>query len=132
MRRWRTVLAILIATLWVAAGAHCRLEALAGFHFLSCEDQTEAANSPVHSEKDCGSDGCWVIESGSYQAQKPLTAPAKPLLALVAGTLALPDLTQEASSGLVVTASPAPPELSRLWQFSRRTALPPRAPTFLS
>jgi len=132
MRRWRIILAIGIATLWVAVGSHCLLESLAGFDFFSCEQHAGAQNSPAHSDRDCGDDGCWAIESGSYQAQKPLNAPARPVLKLVAGLPVLPDPRLEGCTGQPPAASPAPPELTRLWQFSQRSALPPRAPTFVS
>jgi len=116
----------------VAVGAHCRLEALAGFHLFSCEEHAGAGTSPAHSEKDCGDDGCWAIESGSYQLQKPLEAPARPFLTPVAWLPILSDLSPAGSTGRLISASPAPPELPKLWQFSERTALPPRAPTFVA
>ena len=125
-------MAIVMATLWVAAGAHCSLEALAGSHFLSCEQHAGAQTPPAHSEKECGDDGCWAIESGSYQAEKPIDAPARPLLALVAWALVVPDLSQEDSNKAFLLPSPAPPELPKAWQFSQRSALPPRAPSFLA
>ena len=131
MRRWHTVLAIGIATLWVAVGSHCLLESLAGLEFFSCEQHAGADTSPAHSEDDCGADGCWAIESGSYQAQRPLNAPVRPVLALAAWLSVLPALSLEGGAGQVEAVACAPPELTRLWQFSQRSALPPRAPTFI-
>jgi hypothetical protein len=130
MRPWRTLLAGALATLWVAIGAHCRLEALPGFEFLACEQQSAAEHSPAHSERDCGDGACWAIESGSYQAEKPLTAPAKPAPMCVARLPLLSDLAQAQVPDVLSSISPAPPELPGTWQFSHRAALPPRAPSF--
>ncbi len=132
MRHWRTILAVALATLWVGAGAHCLLEALPGLEFLSCCQHPEAEKSPAHHENDCEGDGCSAIESGLYQAEKPQAAPVKPLLGLIAWLSAAPDDTPGRAARSVVPISPSPPELLRVWQFSLRTALPPRAPSFIS
>jgi len=118
-----------MATLWVAAGSHCRLEVLSGFEFLSCCHHAEADQSPAHHEKECGSDGCAAIELGFYRLETLQQAPLRPLLALVAWVVPLPDYCRPTAPTSPVIASSAPPEISRLWQFFQRTALPPRAPS---
>jgi hypothetical protein len=132
MRLWRTILLGAMATLWVAAGMHCRLEVLPGFEFLSCCQHSATDHSPAHHEQDCDGDGCAAIESGFYQLQSPQSAPAKPLLLLVAWVTPRPDLAPASAPRLLPTPAASPPELSRLWQFSQRAALPPRAPSFVS
>jgi hypothetical protein len=132
MRLGRTTLAILLATLWVGVGLHCRLETFPGLEFLSCCDHAAPDKSPAHQDNDCEGDGCAAIESGSYQLQPPQSAPVKPLLALVAWLTPLPDTGQLSSPALPVAVLPSPPEFLRLWQFTHRAALPPRAPTFVS
>ena len=79
-----------IATLWVAAGSHCRLEVLPGFEFLSCCQHPESEKTPAHHEKECGDDGCAAVELGFYKLAKPQQAPMKPLLAVgrLAGSFA--------------------------------------------
>jgi hypothetical protein len=121
-----------MATLWVAAGAHCLLEVLPGLEFLSCCQHPEADSSPGHHEKDCDSDGCAAIESGLYKAEKTQAAPPKPSLELVAWLLAAPQAAPAKTVSLTVLCSSSPPELHRIWQFSQRTARPPRAPSFAS
>jgi hypothetical protein len=131
MRPWRATLAITIATLWMVVGAHCLLEVLPGLEFLSCCQHAEAEKSPAHHEKDCGDDGCSTIEAGFYKLEQTQHAPAKPLL-LVAWVTPLSDIAPTTVLGSLVSCSSSPPELPRLWQFSQRTALPPRAPSFVS
>ena len=132
MRFWRTVLVLTLATLWVAAGEHCRLEMLSGFEFLSCCHHSEADKTPAHHEKDCGDDGCTTVESGFYQQARPNQSPPKPLLELVAWLVPLPEENPRAGVGYPLKVSDSPPELPGAWLFLQRAALPPRAPSFIS
>jgi len=132
VRLWRAILASAIVTLWVAASFHCRLEVLTGFEFLSCCQHSESEKSPTHHEKDCNDDGCSAVERGFYRPEATQSAPLIPLLALNAWLSPLPDDGPSRACQSLVTISSLPPELPRLWQFSQRTALPPRAPTFVS
>jgi hypothetical protein len=116
----------------VAAGSHCRLEILPGFEFLSCCQHSALEKSPTHHEKDCEHDGCAAIELGFYMQATPQQAPLKPLLLFVAWLVPLPHNCQAGESACLVPASPSPPDLPRIWQFSQRTALPPRAPSSIS
>ena len=131
MRRWRTVLAVAIATLWVAVGSHCLLEALAGFTFFACEQHAEAAGA-AHSDRDCGDDGCWAIESGAYQAQKPVNAPGRPLLLDITTLLTSVEVCPAEARTAPPGISASPPLPAALWKFAQRAALLPRAPTFVS
>ena len=63
---------------------------------------------------------------------KPQPAPLKPLLMFVAWLVPLPYSCQAGESVCLVPASSSPPDLPRIWQFSQRTALPPRAPSIVS
>jgi hypothetical protein len=116
----------------VVAGFHCRLEVLPGFEFLSCYQQPGADKAPAHHEKDCGDDGCASVELDCYKTEQAQNAPLTPLLALVAflSPLPEPDLASVVDRPVGVSASP--PELPKIWRFSQRTALPPRAPSFAS
>ncbi|MEI7939727.1 MAG: hypothetical protein WCK27_23845 [Verrucomicrobiota bacterium] len=122
----------MIATLWVAAGSHCRLEILPGFEFLSCCQHSDVEKNPTHHEKDCQDDGCAAVELGFYKLAKPQPAPLKPLRMFVAWLVPLPYSCQAGESVCLVPASSSPPDLPRIWQFSQRTALPPRAPSIVS
>ena len=126
------MLVVAIATLWVAAGSHCRLEVLPGFEFLSCCQHQNAEQTPTHHEKDCDEDGCAAIELGFYKLEPTQPASLGPVLGLVAWLVPVLDVCRPSPSDLPAFASCSPPELPRLWQFSQRTALPPRAPSFVS
>ncbi len=121
-----------MATLWVVVGFHCQLEVLPGFEFLSCCQHSTTAKAPAHHANDCDDDGCATIELGFFKQADPPAAPATPLLAFVAWLVPLPDDFQADPLSCLATASPVPPDLSRIWQFFQRTALPPRAPSFVS
>jgi hypothetical protein len=132
MRFWRTVLVLTLATLWVAAGEHCRLEMLSGFEFLSCCQHEEAEKAPAHHENDCDDDACTAVEQGFYKQARPQQPLLKPLLKLVAWLIPLADETEAERQGCLVRVASSPPELSRVWLFLQRAALPPRAPSFVS
>jgi hypothetical protein len=121
-----------MATLWVAAGFHCRLEVLRGFEFLSCCQHPGADQTQAHHEKDCGDDGCAAVELGLYKLEQPQALPQAPLLSLVALLSPLTEPDHVGAFDHLVSVSSSPPELPKVWQFSQRTALLPRAPSFVS
>jgi hypothetical protein len=132
VRILRAICVSAIATLWVAASFHCRLEVLTGFAFLSCCQHSESEQSPAHHEKECDDDGCAAVERGFYKSETPQDAPVMPLLALDAWLSPLPDEWQSSAFDFFVSSSSSPPEFSKAWQFFQRTAMPPRAPSFVS
>ena len=130
--KWsKSTVTISLALLWLAATVHCRLESLPGFEFLSCCTHADVKQSASHHETDCQTDACAMIESGCYKQEDSAAAPVNlgVTRALLDGGLAEfePPITASTSSGVS-----APPELSHGWQFSYRTALPPRAPSRVS
>jgi len=129
MRLWRRTLPIIMATLWVGLGSHCLLEVLPGLEFLSCCHHAVEQKSPAHHEKDCGNDGCSTIEAGLYQLAKPQLTPSKPLAPMVAWLIPPPGTDNLFAPRSPALAPSSPPELPRTWQFFRRAALPPRAPS---
>jgi hypothetical protein len=132
MRACREFLALAIAALWVAAGSHCLLEALPGLEFLACCQHSEAEKPLAHHDQDCDGDACATIESGFYKAEQQQLAPEKPLPSLATCLTVVPDTVQSRALGSPVFAFSSPPELHRIWQFTQRTALPPRAPASAS
>jgi hypothetical protein len=116
----------------VAAGLHCRLEVLPGFEFLSCCQHLESERSPAHHERECNDDGCANVERGIYKPEKLQAAPVIPLLALVSVLSPLPEPHRGGAFDHQVSISSSPPELPKIWQFFQRTALLPRAPSFVS
>lgn len=124
----RPTIALLLVAFWMPLTTHCDLERLTGFEFLACADQGE---SQPHSDNDCTTDACLAVESGCYKVEdKSVTLPAPVLLPVL-----VTPLTAEAiniSPRSFDLTDSAPPELSHIWQFSFRTALPPRAPSVVS
>ncbi len=125
----RNALLVALAIFWPVATIHCPLESLPGMDFLVCCAHDEAA---PHQDSDCETDGCSLIESGLYKTQKGKIS----LLSSPAGTVALLPLGAEerlpSGAAHFVRGSSPPPELAKSWQFFRRTALLPRAPSFAS
>ena len=108
--------------------SHCDLERLPVFEFLSCSTQPDTA---PHEDQDCEQDGCALVESGLYRAEdQPAWFPT-PVLVLSLFLLPVDEVAPAIlpSGGALGSA---PPELSRIWQFSFRTALLPRAPSLVS
>jgi hypothetical protein len=119
------LLALLLAALWPLATSHCSLEKLPGFAFLAC-----AEDRCCEPEAEAGhqSDACAVIESGFCKLESDCSlVPAPPT---EHSLIEMPLEVSESFAAAQVVPESSPPELSRLWQFSTRTALPPRAPSF--
>ena len=127
MSKLTKIAAMLALVLYGLASMHCILEGVPGFDFLkTCCFVDTGASSPT----DCESDAC-VVESGNYRAEELTVSAPQPLLllALLSSVIEVP-LPEPQVASLV--ASESPPELPRVWQFSHRTALPPRAPSIAS
>ena len=125
----RTILIVLLALFWVLATNHCRIETIPGLDFLVCCSHDKA--SP-HQDNDCETDGCAQVESGLYKMENNPVSVATPtfLLANFLTPLLEELAAPETASDVLIEA--APPELSKVWQFTSRTALPPRAPSIAS
>ncbi len=132
MKLVKTAFVLALAAFWALVTSHCGLENTFGLEFLTCS--TKAADSTPHPSSDCGDDdACATIESGYYKSDEKQVSVLKPDLVPLALTLALlsEPATDEFAPGLAPPET-APPELAQAWQFSFRTALPPRAPSLLS
>ncbi len=123
--------AVLLLALWVPATMHCGLESLPGIEFLSCclQDDAKSGPAPAHQDNDCETDACATVESGLYKQEDSAQPLSLPLLALAVWIRAAEPITD--STPALIPASSAPPELPKVWQFSHRTALPPRAPSLV-
>ncbi len=129
VKSYRTLLTLLLVALWPLVTSHCNLEQMPGLGFLACADGTNTA--PPH-ENSCETDSCASIESGFYKIEDGHQAVPQPTLVPSAFlTAVLMEAVQPAASTSPVLDG-VPPELPKLWQFSCRTALPPRAPSFVS
>lgn len=129
MRLVKTVLIVLLALVWAAASNHCKLEQIPGLEFLSCCVHEDTG---PHEDDDCATDGCATFENQLYKTETARVSVAAPVLLF---TAFLSPLWVELSPPVPVNHVPpdaAPTVLPRVWQFSYRTALPPRAPSLLS
>jgi hypothetical protein len=126
----RTLLTLLLVALWPLATSHCNLEQLASLEFLACADAT-TTTSP-HQDNDCETDSCASVESGFYKTEDgQQVVPTPPLIPSAFLTAIMLEAAQPTASQSIILDS-APPGLPQHWQFSFRTALPPRAPSFVS
>jgi len=127
VRRLRNIVFVLAALLWWPASVHCQLETVPGFEFLSCE--TDSSTSHGTSD-DC--DNCCAVEKAQYRIDNAkLSIPTPQLLPVLFVSIidTEPALPEETCCGLLTAA---PPDLPKSWNFRSRTALPVRAPSFVS
>ncbi|MFN3407351.1 MAG: hypothetical protein ACK45B_00010 [Limisphaerales bacterium] len=127
MRRFTNILTALAALLWLPVSAHCQLEAVSGLEFLRCVEEVPASH---HAPEDCNA--CCAIEKSQYRAEQiRLSAPIPELLPVFLEPILPSDakFPAEVSVGILTAA---PPELPGSWCNFSRTALPPRAPSFVS
>jgi len=125
---FRILLTLLLVALWPLVTSHCNLEQLPGLEFLACADEADA----THAESDCETDTCASVESGFYKTEDGQQVVPTPALTPSAFLTALMlEAARPAASQSIVLDS-APPELPKVWQFTCRTALPPRSPSLVS
>jgi hypothetical protein len=128
VHRFAKYVAMLLLVMWGLATMHCALEQVAGFEFLAC---CQHPDTVPHQDNDCSSDACAVVESGFYMIEEQASPVPLPGLGL---SFVLP-LWESFPPTPVPRCEPpncSPPELPRTWQFSFRTALPPRAPSLVA
>jgi hypothetical protein len=121
-----------LVAFWALVTNHCALEDIPGLGFLACA--TQVSEDVPHQPSGCGDDdACADVESGFYKSEESQVSAGKASVAPVAFVLALlSDLSALEPTASQISAEATPPELAHTWHFSFRTALPPRAPSFLS
>lgn len=126
MGRFRQMLYVLLAFLWVPLTQHCELEAL-GFIEKTC---APVASNEGHS---CGGDSCNELENGGYKPSSDGIKVAAPHLLAFACAIRLnlaPVDPTVAEISLLPTAE-SPLDWVPSWQFVRRAAPPSRAPSLI-
>ena len=128
VNRLKGIMSVIVLALWASCTIHCELEMFASAKASSCCQGDEQRSGKPASPESCV---CTVIASGGYTVQKnaPVAAPAPEVILEFTEIPQSEDALREA---VVEDLIFAPPELPRSWQFSLRTALPPRAPSFVS
>jgi len=116
------IVGIILLVLWAPITTHCYLEKVPGLEFLKCDGDTP--------QKDCSEDSCSVIEKASYKIANPHTEVPAPPVSLGFDMAFVDRVPVQPSQALIPI--PGPEDIPQGWQFSFRTALLPRAPTFAS
>jgi hypothetical protein len=127
MSNWKAMMASVLALYYVLAMAHCPLEQASFFGEGCCS--TSSVQQSEDQTTSC-EDGCCPLES-SFQFCRQKTGHDIPVVASSGFVLCAleVDLAQKAAPH---SPTGPPPELPKVWQFSFRTALPPRAPSLAS
>jgi hypothetical protein len=120
--------ALLLATLWLPATLHCQLESLGLDPLFACAEQ--AAESNHASNNDCADEACQTIESGQFAlAKSKLDLSLLPALACVFVTCCQHLTPPAPAPEIFAIRQEMTLPLQRTWQFTRRAALPARAPS---
>lgn len=119
----------MVVALWTTAMFHCQLEELPGFQFLACSD---GADSAPHQDADCKTDSCASVEGALYKTNNSKITVLPPAAVVVLEVFRIPAVDPDAGWIRDQQFSVGSPELPVTWQFSLRTALPPRAPSLVS
>ena len=130
VNRWKALIALLLAMCYLPATAHCLLEQAGWFADSDgcCEDSTPTEDSSSNPPSCVG--GCCGIERDNYS-----TTSRNPALVFFPAELATSTLlvsSDELPPAKILPIDTSPPDLPQAWQFSFRTALPPRAPSLVS
>lgn len=118
-----------MALLYLPASGYCLFE---NAGFVTPVDCCAETTSHQHDEESsCGGYGCCPIEYAVYSSfdsgiSDLPTPPADAVFLVIVLLTEVPGEIQD------VHPERSPPDIPKSWQFSFRTALPPRAPSFIS
>ena len=128
VNRLKGIVSVIVLALWASCTIHCELEMFAPAKTSSCCQGDEQPGGKPTTPQSCV---CRAIASGGYIVQKnaPVAAPVPDAILVFTEITQSEDVLREA---VVEELIFAPPELLKSWQFSLRTALPPRAPSVVS
>jgi hypothetical protein len=123
VRRWFSIISLLLALVWAPATSHCLLESVGWIHHSECCAEHASASALGH---DAADGVCHVAANEVDLAKRPDAAPDL----LTCSAVALLAAVWEAPvTGVAVWRSDPFETLSPRWQFVLRTALPARAPS---
>jgi hypothetical protein len=132
VRRLTSIVALLLAALWLPASSHALLEHFELIHHVHADHEEDSDDSHEHGTNNhAAADGLCLAPSVKTPLSKPVAVVPLPWLAVALlntaqNFFALPSQFGPSPPGT------APPELSHCWQFSFRAALPARAPSLAS
>jgi hypothetical protein len=126
--RLTKLIALLLVVLWLPATLHCQLESAGLDVLFDCAAETEHTDSG-----DCSGDACQVLESGQIALSKSrIDFASLPALVCTCAHCFLAPAPRAAELGIFASRQDETLPLQRTWQFSRRAALPARAPDNLN
>jgi len=128
VRRLGSYIATVLLALWLPATLHCEMETVGVFAESGTCHATSPGDAPTG---DCDADGCAIIESGAFRSQTNIFFLKAPDLTRCL-LLVVPPLEMTALPAIPFDRTTAPAEMIHTWQFVRRTAPPPRAPSFMA
>ena len=132
LNRLRTIVSLLLTLVWFAASSH---ELLERFELIHQVHEDDNAASPGSHDYDTNhpdaADGKATLSSGHVDFPAPNLVANRFLVASSQLDETSSRQVQVCFSGLSPPGT-APPQFSHRWQFSFRTALPPRAPSLIS
>ena len=129
VQRIKTVVAVLLALIWLPAVSCCLIDAsgLLGKQECCSKEHSHRPSVPGNCDQPCG-----ALASASYLPQQSHLLIIAPIgVPLFDSAFPLLEIRRPDGVGRELPAT-APPELAGHWQFSFRTALAPRAPSFAS
>lgn len=129
VHRIKAIVAVLLALVWLPAVSCCLVDAsgLLGKQECCSKEHSHRPSVPGNCDQPCG-----ALAFASYLPQQSQLLVIAPLgVPLFEAAFPPIEVHRPAGVGRELPAT-APPELARHWQFSSRTALAPRAPSFAS
>ena len=120
------IVAMLMLALWMPAASLC-LDECAGIVERGdcCADESSGpANAAEHP--------CCFLASGHYKSPDDRPQVSAPVMLATAQLPSLISFSPPAEDLVLPSLASCPPDLPVTWQFSFRTALPPRAPSVAS
>ena len=129
MQRIKAAVALMLALLWLPAVSCCLMDTSGLVSKQDCCSQEHAPSVPGPGNCD---QPCGALASASYLPQQSQLLVIAPVgVPLFDCAFSPTEIPRPAGVGRALPAT-APPELAGHWQFSFRTALSPRAPSFAS
>lgn len=128
VNRVRNMVALLMLAVWPLASAHPVLQHFGLIHVIHDDHDADSTGSHEHDDDHAAADGHCLLTSTTVKVPVPQAAVTPLLICFLAIEWASELRDVQNPSGLAPPGK-APPELSQRWQFTYRTALPPRAPS---
>lgn len=125
--RLKTIVSLVLLVLWMPVTSHCYLELAGLIPNDDCCSQSEAT-PPGHGDP-CES-GCKLVEKAGYKIQD--NQPVPPVAIVLLPLFLQPALPEPPPEEFSARMAAWPPDALCLPQFTARTALPVRAPSFAS